>query len=51
MEIRAKLERICCNNIAACTDHQLYVGLLTLVKDMAKEKEVTQGKKKVYYNK
>ena len=49
MEIRAKLERICCNNIAACTDHQLYVGLLTLVKDMAKEKEVTQGKKKVYY--
>ena len=49
MEIRAKLERICCNNIAACTDHQLYVGLLTLVKDMAKEREVTQGKKKVYY--
>lgn len=49
MEIRAKLERICCNNLAACTDQQLYAGLLTLVKDMAKEKEEAQGKKKIYY--
>ena len=49
MEIRARLERICCNNIAACTDRQLYTGLLTLVKDMAKEKESMQGKKKIYY--
>lgn len=49
MEIREKLERICCNNLAACTDQQLYAGLLTLVKDMAKEKEEAQGKKKIYY--
>ncbi len=47
--IREKLERICCNNLAACTDRQLYEALLTLVNDMAKEKETQEGKKKVYY--
>lgn len=61
MKIREKLERICCNNIAACTDRQLYEGLLAIVKEMAQEKEAEQqkdllkapkekeGKKKVYY--
>lgn len=51
MEIREKLERICCNNIAACTDRQLYEGLLEIVKEMAaeREKQVGDRKKKVYY--
>ena len=39
MNIREKLERICCNNIAACTDRQLYEGLLRIVKEMAAERE------------
>ena len=59
MMIREKLERICCNNIAACTDEQLYHGLMQIVKEMAAEKEKEQeiiskshpaeAKKKVYY--
>ncbi len=53
MNIREKLEKICCNNIAACTDRQLYEGLLHIVKKMAKEredgKEAKTSKKKVYY--
>lgn len=55
MNIREKLEKICCNNIAACTDRQLYEGLLRIVKELAakKEKENASGagksKKKVYY--
>lgn len=48
-KIRALLEKKCCNNIAACTDEQLYYGLLGIVKDLAKEKESNQGKKKIYY--
>ena len=39
MNIREKLERICCNNIAACTDRQLYEGLLRIVKETAAERE------------
>lgn len=39
MEIREKLEKICCNNIAACTDEQLYHGLMQIVKEMAAERE------------
>ncbi len=38
MNIREKLERICCNNIAACTDQQLYIGLLKSVKELAAER-------------
>lgn len=60
MKIREQLERICANNIAACTDRQLYEGLLQLVKEMAREKDPNEnkageeasfvkGKKKVYY--
>lgn len=51
MGIREKLERICCNNIAACTDEQLYHGLMQIVKEMAKEREENEkaGKKKIYY--
>ncbi len=47
--IREKLERLCCNNLAACTDRQLYEALLSLTNEMAEEKESKEGKKKVYY--
>ncbi len=49
VNVRELLEQKCCNNIAACTDQQLYYGLLGIVKDLAKEKESSKGKKKIYY--
>ena len=49
LNVRELLEKKCCNNIAACTDEQLYYGLLGIVKDLAKEKESSKGKKKIYY--
>ncbi len=49
MSIRELLEQKCCNNLAACTNEQLYYGLLGIVKDLAKEKESDKGKKKIYY--
>lgn len=49
MNVRELLEKKCCNNIAACTNEQLYYGLLAVVKDLAKEKESNAGKKKIYY--
>ncbi len=49
LNVRELLEKKCCNNIAACTDEQLYYGLLGIVKDLAKEKESDKGKKKIYY--
>ncbi len=32
-----------------CTNEEIYIGLLTYIKEMAKEKESSQGKKKLYY--
>lgn len=49
INVRELLEKKCCNNIAACTDEQIYYGLLAIVKDLAKEKESSKGKKKIYY--
>lgn len=49
LNVRELLEKKCCNNIAACTDEQLYYGLLGIVRDLAKEKESNKGKKKIYY--
>ncbi len=49
VEVRELLEKKCGNNIAACTNEQLYYGLLAIVKDFAKEKESHEGKKKIYY--
>lgn len=46
VNVRELLEQKCCNNIAACTDEQIYYGLLGIVKDLAKEKESNEGKKK-----
>ena len=49
VEVSELLEKKCGNNIAACTNEQLYYGLLAIVKDFAKEKESHEGKKKIYY--
>ncbi len=49
VNVRELLEQKCCNNIAACTNEQIYYGLLGIVKDMAKEKESQEGKKKIYF--
>lgn len=49
VNVRELLEQKCCNNIAACTDEQIYYGFLGIVKDLAKEKESSEGKKKIYY--
>ena len=49
VNVRELLEQKCGNNIAACTNEQLYYGLLGIVKDLAKEKESQEGKKKIYY--
>ncbi len=49
VNIREMLEQKCGNNIAACTEEQLYYGLLGIVKNLAKEKESQEGKKKIYY--
>lgn len=32
-----------------CSDQEIYDVLLTIVQDMAKEREYEEGKKKVYY--
>ena len=36
-------------SIAECSNEELYYALLDMVKELAKEKESNQGKKKVYY--
>ncbi|MCD7709187.1 MAG: glycogen/starch/alpha-glucan phosphorylase, partial [Clostridiales bacterium] len=35
--------------IEKCTDQEIYVMLIEMVRDMAKEKESNKGKKKLYY--
>ncbi len=35
--------------IGACTNEELYYALLSMTKDMAKEKESNEGKRKLYY--
>ncbi len=49
VNVRELLEKKCCNNISACTDEEIYYGLMGLVKELAKEKESSKGKKKIYY--
>ena len=36
-------------SVADCSNEELYIALLEMVKDLAKEKESNAGKKKVYY--
>ncbi len=35
--------------VAQCTNEELYYSLLAMTKDMAKERESHEGKKKLYY--
>ncbi len=35
--------------IAACTNEEIYYALLSMTKEMAREKESSQGKRKLYY--
>lgn len=49
VNVRELLKKKCCNNIAACTDEEIYYGLLGLVKELAKEKESGKGKKNLLY--
>ena len=36
-------------SVADCSNEELYIALLEMIKDLAKEKESNAGKKKVYY--
>jgi starch phosphorylase len=49
VEIKEKLERKCGKIISACSNEEIYCGLLELVKELAKGRENNQGRKKVYY--
>ena len=44
-----RLTALCGTEISACSEKELYTGLLSLVQEMAKDKESNQGKKKLYY--
>lgn len=44
-----RLTDLCGKEISACSEKELYTGLLSLVQEMAKDKESNQGKKKLYY--
>ena len=49
MKVKELLEKQCGKTIAACSNEELYYGLLSVVKELAKEKESNAGKKKIYY--
>lgn len=44
-----RLTALCGKEISACSEKELYTGLLSLVQEMTKDKESNQGKKKLYY--
>ena len=44
-----RLTALCGKEISACSEKELYTGLLSLVQEMAKDKESNQGQKKLYY--
>lgn len=49
MEIQEKLETVLGKRVCAASDKEIYNGLLTVVQDMAVEREGGQNKKKLYY--
>lgn len=49
MSLKNSLEAKLSKSISASSNEELYIALLTLVKELAKEKESTEGKKKLYY--
>ena len=49
IELENRLQRACKKNLSACSDAELWGGLLSLVQEMAAKKETGGGKKKLYY--
>ena len=49
MSIKTELEKRCGKAIAECTEKEIYGALLDITQEMAKAKESTDGKKKLYY--
>ena len=47
--LKNRLTALCKKEIPDCSEKELYTGLLSLVQEMAKNKESNQGKKKLYY--
>lgn len=43
--LKNRLTALCGKEISACSEKELYTGLLSLVQEMAKDKESNQGKK------
>ncbi|PNV60957.1 maltose phosphorylase [Clostridium sp. chh4-2] len=48
-ELEQQLRDACGKEPASCTNEELYTGLLTIVQNMARNKEANTGKKKLYY--
>ena len=44
--LKNRLTALCKKEIPDCSEKELYTGLLSLVQEMAKDKESNQGKKK-----
>lgn len=49
MNLRNELERLCGKQLKECSNREIYLSLLNMVKDMAKDKVSRKGKKKLYY--
>ena len=49
MKIEERLVKQLNKTIKESSDQEIYDALLTIVQEMAKEKEYEEGKKKIYY--
>ena len=48
MKIEERLVQQLNKEIRECSDQEIYDALLTIVQEMAKDKEYEEGKKKIY---
>ena len=48
-QLETMLQNTCGKDISACTNEELYNGLLSIVQELAAQKESNAGKKKLYY--
>ena len=48
-KLEQKLTTACGKPLAQCSCHEIYAGLLSLVQDLAGERQSPAGKKKLYY--
>ena len=48
-KLEQKLTAACGKPLAQCSSHEIYAGLLSLVQDLAGERQSLAGKKKLYY--